>query len=41
MAFIVDCIFIARELIKLGFVVLTSPFAIVASLLMLGSYSNN
>lgn len=39
MAFIIDLIYICRELLRLLFVVLTSPFAIIGSLLMLGSVS--
>ncbi|MEX1199879.1 MAG: hypothetical protein WEB02_03725 [Methylophaga sp.] len=39
MAFIIDSIYVCRELLRLVFVVLTSPFAIVGSLLMLGSAS--
>lgn len=39
MAFIIDSIYICRELLRLLFVVLTSPFAIIGSLLMLGSVS--
>lgn len=39
MAFIIDCIYVCRELLRMLFVVITSPFAIVGSLLMLGSAS--
>ncbi len=39
MAFIIDSIYVCRELLRLLFVVITSPFAIVGSLLMLGSAS--
>ncbi|MEX0614357.1 MAG: hypothetical protein WD177_00490 [Methylophaga sp.] len=39
MAFIIDSIYVCRELLRLVFVVITSPFAIVGSLLMLGSTS--
>ncbi|MDX1572635.1 MAG: hypothetical protein R3341_01320 [Methylophaga sp.] len=39
MAFIIDSIYVCRELLRLVFVVVTSPFAIVGSLLMLGSTS--
>lgn len=39
MAFIIDSIYVCRELLRLVFVVITSPFAIVGSLLMLGSAS--
>ncbi len=39
MAFIIDCIYVCRELLRLFFVVITSPFAIIGSLLMLGSAS--
>ncbi len=39
MAFIIDSIYICRELLRLLFVVITSPFAIIGSLLMLGSAS--
>lgn len=39
MAFIIDLIYISRELMRLLFVVITSPFAILGSLLMLGSVS--
>lgn len=38
MALIIDIIYIVRELLKLLFVVATSPFALVAGLLMLGSH---
>lgn len=37
MALIIDVIYVSRELVKLLFVVITSPFALVGSLLMLGS----
>lgn len=37
MAFIIDMIYIIRELVKLLFVVMTSPFALIGSLLLLGS----
>lgn len=37
MAFFIDLIYVCRELVRLLFVVITSPFAIVGSLLMLGS----
>lgn len=37
MAYIADTIYILRELTRLLYVVMTSPFAIVGSLLMLGS----
>lgn len=37
MGFIADTIYIFRELMRLFFVVITSPFAAVGSLLMLGS----
>ncbi|KGM06858.1 hypothetical protein LP43_1351 [Methylophaga thiooxydans] len=37
MALIIDLIYVFRELIKLVFVVITSPFGLVGSLLMLGS----
>ncbi|WP_417549759.1 hypothetical protein [Methylophaga sp.] len=37
MGYIADTIYICRELMKLLFVVITSPFAAVGSLLMLGS----
>lgn len=39
MAFIIDSIYVCRELLRLLFVVTTSPFAIVGGLLMLGSTS--
>jgi len=39
MAFLIDIIYIVRELTKLLFVLITSPFAIVGGLLMLGSQS--
>ena len=39
MAFIIDSIYICRELLRLLFVAITSPFAIIGSLLMLGSAS--
>jgi hypothetical protein len=38
MALIIDVIYLMRELFKISFVVITSPFAIVGSLLMLGSH---
>jgi len=38
MALIIDVIYLIRELLKILFVVITSPFAIVGSLLMLGSH---
>jgi hypothetical protein len=37
MALLIDIIYIFRELGKLIYVVVTSPFALVGSLLMLGS----
>lgn len=37
MALFIDIIYIIRELGKLTYVVITSPFAIVGSVLMLGS----
>jgi hypothetical protein len=37
MALFIDIIYVLRELTKLIYVVVTSPFAIVGSLLMLGS----
>lgn len=37
MSLLIDVIYVLRELSKLLFVVLTSPFALVGSLLMLGS----
>lgn len=37
MALLIDIIYVVRELVKLTYVVVTSPFAIVGSLLMLGS----
>lgn len=36
MAFIIDAIYIFRELIRLLFVVVTSPMAIIGGLLLLG-----
>lgn len=39
MSLLIDIIYIVRELIKLSYVVLTSPFGIIAGLLMLGSYN--
>ncbi|EMR12958.1 hypothetical protein MPL1_07408 [Methylophaga lonarensis MPL] len=36
MSLIIDLIYITRELTKLAYTVITSPFAIVAGLLMLG-----
>ncbi|MDO8825518.1 hypothetical protein [Methylophaga sp.] len=39
MGYIADIIYIFRELMRLLFVVITSPFAVVGSLLMLGSAS--
>jgi hypothetical protein len=38
MALIIDLIYVLRELGRLAYVVVTSPFAIVGSLLMLGSH---
>lgn len=37
MALLIDIVYIFRELSKLTYVVVTSPFAVVGSLLMLGS----
>lgn len=37
MAYLIDVIYIVRELSRLFFVVITSPFAILASLLTLGN----
>ncbi len=37
MAYIADTIYIFRELTRLLYVVVTSPFAIIGSVLMLGS----
>lgn len=37
MSLIIDLIYVFRELVKLVFVVITSPFALVGSFLMLGS----
>ncbi len=37
MGLIIDFIYVLRELVKLLFVVMTSPFAFVRGLLMLGS----
>ncbi len=39
MSYLIDLIYIVRELLKLAYVVITSPFAIVAGLLMLGTNS--
>ena len=39
MSLIIDFIYVSRELLRLLFVVMTSPFAIVGSLLMMGSIS--
>jgi hypothetical protein len=38
MGLIIDFIYVLRELVKLLFVVMTSPFAFVGGLLMLGSH---
>lgn len=38
MALIIDAIYIVRELAKLFYVVATSPFAVIAATLMIGSY---
>lgn len=38
MALIIDAIYIMRELSKLFYVVVTSPFAVIAAALMIGSY---
>lgn len=38
MSLVIDCIYVLRELAKLLFVVVTSPFAFVGGLLMLGSH---
>lgn len=38
MALIVDAIYLFRELGKLFYVVITSPFAMLAAALMIGSY---
>ena len=40
MAFLIDAIYVLREVGKLLFVVATSPFAIIGSLLVLGSYTS-
>jgi hypothetical protein len=40
MGLIIDFIYVLRELIKLSYVVITSPFAVVASLLLVGSHSS-
>jgi hypothetical protein len=37
MALLIDALYVMREALKLVYVVLTSPFAIVAGLLMLGN----
>lgn len=37
-AFIIDFLYLVRELSKLLFVVVTSPFAFVGGLLILGSH---
>lgn len=37
MAFLIDIIYVVRELTRLMVVVITSPFAILASMLTLGS----
>jgi len=37
MSLLIDMIYIVRELSKLAYVVLTSPFALLAGFLMLGS----
>lgn len=37
-ALIIDTIYIFRELSKLFYVVVTSPFAVIAAALMIGSY---
>ncbi|AFJ01386.1 hypothetical protein Q7C_205 [Methylophaga frappieri] len=37
MAFFIDCLYIGRELGRLALVIITSPFAIISSVLMLGS----
>lgn len=37
-AFIIDLIYLLRELAKLLFVVMTSPFAFIGGLLVLGSH---
>lgn len=39
MSYLIDLIYIVRELLILTYVVITSPFAIMAGLLMLGSYN--
>lgn len=40
MSLLIDMIYIIRELVKLTYVVLTSPFAIIAGLLLLGNNTN-
>ncbi len=37
MALIIDLIYVTREVIKLLFVVMVSPFALVGSFILLGS----
>jgi len=37
MSYLIDAIIIFREMVKLSFVVLTSPFAIIGGLLLLGN----
>jgi len=37
MSYIIDAICVVREIVKLSFVVLTSPFAIIGGLLLLGN----
>jgi len=36
MTYIIDAIYIFREIMKLSFVVITSPFGIIGGLLLLG-----
>ncbi len=38
MGYIIDLFILLRELIKLAFVVVTSPFAMIAGALFLGSH---
>jgi hypothetical protein len=39
MSVLIDTIYVARELMRLTYVVITSPFGLMAGLLMLGSYN--
>jgi len=39
MGYVIDLFYVLHELVKLSYVVITSPFAILAGLLLLGNNS--